>query len=244
MLYCKYCGKECKNLNSLRQHEIRCKQNPNRIINKCTWKHIVNKPGYQSGTKGKVALTDGFNNKYLFPKDAEAFLKNNLNWYKGFTFKNLNGHGIASTSEKEAERKRKISETMKKNPLAGGRRIGSGRGKKGWYKGIYCDSSWELAFLVYYLDHNKNIKRCEERREYIFNNEKHIYIPDFVTDEGIIEIKGYKTQQWKIKLEQNSDIKVLYEDDIKLYLEYAITTYGKNYCDVLYEKHNTGRMSE
>ena len=133
---------------------------------------------------------------------------------------------------------------MKKNPLSGGRRIRSGRGKQGWYKGIYCDSSWELAFLVYYLDHNKNIKRCEERREYIFNNEKHIYIPDFVTDEGIIEIKGYKTQQWKIKLEQNPDIKVLYEDDIKLYLEYAISTYGKKYWDVLYEKPNTGRMSE
>jgi hypothetical protein len=83
---------------------------------------------------------------------------------------------------------------MKKNPLAGGKRIGSGRGKQGWYKGIYCDSSWELAFLVYYLDHNKNIKRCEEKREYIFNEETHIYYPDFITDEGIIEIKGYKSQ--------------------------------------------------
>ena len=29
--YCQYCGKECKNNNSLAQHEIRCKQNPNRI---------------------------------------------------------------------------------------------------------------------------------------------------------------------------------------------------------------------
>ena len=29
---CKYCNKECKNLNSLRQHEIRCKENPNRIL--------------------------------------------------------------------------------------------------------------------------------------------------------------------------------------------------------------------
>ena len=29
--YCQYCGRECKNLNSLKQHEIRCKQNPNKI---------------------------------------------------------------------------------------------------------------------------------------------------------------------------------------------------------------------
>lgn len=28
---CKYCGRKCKNLNSLRQHEIRCKENPNKI---------------------------------------------------------------------------------------------------------------------------------------------------------------------------------------------------------------------
>lgn len=33
MFICQYCNKECKNLNSLRQHEIRCKLNPNRIIN-------------------------------------------------------------------------------------------------------------------------------------------------------------------------------------------------------------------
>lgn len=29
-LFCKYCGKECKNKNSLAQHEIRCPQNPTR----------------------------------------------------------------------------------------------------------------------------------------------------------------------------------------------------------------------
>lgn len=29
-LYCKFCEKECKNKNSLAQHELRCKYNPNR----------------------------------------------------------------------------------------------------------------------------------------------------------------------------------------------------------------------
>lgn len=32
MFNCKYCNRECKNLNSLKQHEIRCKENPDRII--------------------------------------------------------------------------------------------------------------------------------------------------------------------------------------------------------------------
>ena len=31
MYSCKYCNKLCKNKNSLVQHEIRCKENPNRI---------------------------------------------------------------------------------------------------------------------------------------------------------------------------------------------------------------------
>lgn len=31
MYICKFCGKECKNKNSLAQHECRCKENPNRI---------------------------------------------------------------------------------------------------------------------------------------------------------------------------------------------------------------------
>ena len=32
MYICKYCGKECKNKNSLVQHEIRCRHNDNRIV--------------------------------------------------------------------------------------------------------------------------------------------------------------------------------------------------------------------
>ena len=31
--YCQYCNRLCKSINSLIQHEIRCKENPNRIIN-------------------------------------------------------------------------------------------------------------------------------------------------------------------------------------------------------------------
>lgn len=30
-LFCQYCGKQCKNMNSLKQHEIRCKENPDRL---------------------------------------------------------------------------------------------------------------------------------------------------------------------------------------------------------------------
>lgn len=116
----------------------------------------------------------------------------------------------------------------------GGYRKGSGVGKQGRYKGIWCDSSWELAFVIYHLDNGLRIERCNERRIYFYNNQTHIYIPDFITDYGIIEIKGYKSKQWESKLEQNKDIKVLYEKEMQYYIDYTIKKYGKDYIK-LYE---------
>ena len=37
----------------------------------------------------------------------------------------------------------------------GGIREGAGRSKSGWYKGYYCNSSYELAWVIYSLDNNK-----------------------------------------------------------------------------------------
>ena len=234
--YCQYCNKECQSLNSLKNHEIRCKENPNRISSVFNHNLFKYKKNNSGSTKGKICINDGIHHKYIFPEELDKYLLNG--WNKGVTEKfKLKCHslGIASTPEKELERKRKISETMKKNPLAGGYRKGSGVGKQGWYKNIFCDSSWELAFVCYYKKHGLNISRCKEHRKYIFNNEEHIYIPDFRTDDGIIEIKGYSSKQWKQKELQNPDIKVLYYKDIKYYLDYVISKYGDKFWEILYD---------
>ena len=110
------------------------------------------------------------------------------------------------------------------------------RFKSGNYKGIHCDSSWELAFLVYYLEHNLYIERCKEIRKYIYKDKEHKYIPDFVTDEGIIEIKGYKVNGYKEKQKYNPDIKVLYKDDLITILNYVRNKYGNKFWEVLYDK--------
>ena len=127
---------------------------------------------------------------------------------------------------------------MKLNSRAGGKRHGSGRGKKGYYKGIFCDSSWELAYVVYNIDNNINIKRCNEKRKYIYNREEHIYIPDFIVDSEIVEIKGYNTEIWQAKLKYNPDIKVLYESDMKFYIDYVVERYGKNWIEYLYKEES------
>lgn len=148
--------------------------------------------------------------------------------------------GIASSPEKEILRKQKISESMKKNPLSGGLRIGSGRGKKGWYKGYWCDSSWELAWVIYNLEHGVKFERNSVGFNYQYNGQNRKYYPDFIINETYYEIKGRRTfesldDENKEKISQfEKNLLVLYLKDMKPYLEYVIKKYGKDYIK-LYE---------
>ena len=200
----------------------------------------MSKGGFNKNT---IVVNNGQHIKYI-PKE-ELSKYELMGWQKGTSesfkqkMKYINQHrlnpGKANNEDAEIERRKKISATMKLNPLAGGKRQGSGRGKKGWYKGIFCDSSWELAYVVYCIDHQIPIRRCEEKRIYEWNGIQHVYIPDFViNDSTIIEIKGYNTKQWQIKQQQNPDVIVLYEKEMKEYIDYVVEKYGKNYLQ-LYE---------
>ena len=135
---------------------------------------------------------------------------------------------------KEEERKRKISESMKGN-INWKYNKTRGNSKKGWYHGIFCDSTWELAFVVYYIEHDLYITRCKEQYKYNFENSEHIYIPDFITDEGIIEIKGRKNKKALEKEKQFPQIKVIDANLIKPYLNYVIEKYGNEFWKLLYE---------
>lgn len=131
--------------------------------------------------------------------------------------------------------KKKISETCKKNKLSGGYRHGSGRGKKGTYKGYYCDSSWELAYVIYNLEHNVKFKRNEKLFPYVFNGEQHNYKPDFIEGDTYVEIKGYFNEQVKAKEEAFPfKLKYIDKDSIEPYIEYVEKTYGKDFTR-LYE---------
>ena len=126
------------------------------------------------------------------------------------------------------------SECSKKT--SGGIRKGSSRGKSGWYKGYWCDSSYELAYLIYNLDHNIKIERNSKGYEYTFNNEKHIFYPDFRVDNNLVEIKNYRSELTEIKLKSvDEKIEIYYKDTIKPYLEYVKNKYGENFIE-MYEK--------
>jgi len=114
----------------------------------------------------------------------------------------------------------------------GGLRYGSGRGKSGWYKNYWCDSSWELAWVIYHLDHGIKFKRNKEFFNYTFKGKTKKYYPDFLIEDTFIEIKGYKSVEFEAKLKQlpkGTKIRVLYKDDLKSILEYVVTNYGSDY---------------
>lgn len=119
---------------------------------------------------------------------------------------------------------------------SGGLRVGSGRGKTGWYKGYYCSSSWELAWVIYQLEHNISFSRNTVGFSYLFEGRSHLYYPDFVLPDGsYIEIKGYSSTQWKVKIDQfQHPIKVLSKAEIKPIIDYVVSKHGTNYLD-LYE---------
>lgn len=115
-----------------------------------------------------------------------------------------------------------------------------GTAKYGWYKGFHCDSSFELAYVVYSLDHNIKIDRNHEGFIYIYKNEPHRYYPDFIVDDTYIELKNYWTDQVQAKIDyfpKDLKLKILYKKDINFMIKYCEDTYGKDYCSILYDKN-------
>lgn len=121
---------------------------------------------------------------------------------------------------------------VKNNPHIndGGYRKGSSRGHSGNYKGIHCDSTYELAYVIYCLDHNINISRCNEVFEYKLNGKIHKYHPDFIVDGIIIEIKNYYRKENDIKLNAiTKEKKILYYEDLIPCFKYVAKAYNKKF---------------
>jgi hypothetical protein len=209
MNICNFCKKDFKNPGGLASHKRSCKDNPGRN----PWKR-------ESWNKGLTKETsEAVRRASKQPKGQTA-------WNKGKT-------GLRGTPHSE-ETKKRLSEVAKQRGL-GGYVKGSGRGKKGWYRGIFCDSSWELAYLIYCIEHNITIERCTEKRKYIWKGKEENYHPDFKVDNHrIVEIKGYRTSKWDAKHQANPDIEVLFEKDLREVFDYVVQKYGKDFTD-LYE---------
>lgn len=122
---------------------------------------------------------------------------------------------------------------------AGGYREGSGYGKSGRYKNIYCASTYELIFLAYHLENGNNIKRCKKSFLYNFKGKQHSYHPDFEIDNIIYEIKGYETERTPLKINSvksaGYEIKLLFYNEIKLMETYLKNKYNIKHITKLYD---------
>lgn len=131
-----------------------------------------------------------------------------------------------------------INKYITKPKSPGGYRPGSGRSKSGYYKGIYCGSTYELCWVIYNLDHNIPFDRFNG----FLTDGKLKYFPDFIlSDNTIIEIKGYHTKdvdnKTNLAISLGYNIKVLYKKDLKYMFDYVKKQYETNKFYELYEDY-------
>jgi hypothetical protein len=115
---------------------------------------------------------------------------------------------------------------------SGGYRPRSGRSKSGYYKGIYCGSTYELCWVIYNLDYNIKFSRFEG----LLESQDLKYYPDFLLEDGktIVEIKGFEKQESvnkKTKLAESFgySVKVLRFDDLEFAFNYVKEKYTDKY---------------
>lgn len=174
--------------------------------------------GREPSSKGKTGV---------FSKETLEKMSNSHKEY----FKNNPGESSRRNSRPcSAEKKNKLSEANKGK--TGGYRERGGRGKQGWYRGIFCNSSWELAYVIYCKETGKKIERNKEGFDYIYENTAYKFYPDFIVDENYVEIKGYYDKRVSEKINQfPHKIDLIDKKNIYFYIQYASERYG-NFTDM------------
>lgn len=72
---------------------------------------------------------------------------------------------------------------------------GQGRSKSGYYKGFFCNSTYELVYYIYMTEHGNIVERNLKNYDYEFEGKHRTYTPDFRVNGKLVEIKGYHTKQ-------------------------------------------------
>ena len=166
-------------------------------------------------------------NKGLTKETDERVKKN------GVSFSNNLKSGKTNHNWKGRKHKK---DTIKKLSKNGGYRKGSGRGKSGWYKGYWCDSTWELAWVIYNIDHKINFERNTEGFEYTYLDKIFKYYPDFTQGDIYYEIKGFMDKKNKAKLDQFPyDLVIISSEEIDFFIKYVKEKYKTNNLSELYE---------
>lgn len=163
-----------------------------------------NKMPWNYNTKGIMkAWNKGKTNIELFgEKRAKQISENKKNKLKGKIT------GLASTVEKEIERRNKLRDIINKRYETGWLPK-AGRCKKIKYVSpiageVLLDGNWELKVALYFDKNKINWRKNKKRFNYFFNKKNRNYTPDFylIIENKYIEVKGYETEKDRAKWSQ------------------------------------------
>lgn len=159
-VFCKHCGKQCKNENSQKQHELRCKENPERI-------NIIVK-GFNDADK--VAWNKDKR------KDTDERVQRNADAVKKF----YETHPGSFTGRTHTDEYKNYMSDVAKNRSLGGFNM---RKASITYEGVKLDSTYEFEVAKSLDADNIRWQRCG-RFEYQHNDGSiHYYTPDFYLPE-------------------------------------------------------------
>lgn len=182
MYVCRYCNKECKNKISLVQHEIRCKQNPDKIkINS----------GFTEYNKQVKSGERKPTNQFIKARELGLPIPERTKETRDKIAKYQLGkrHPEEIRLKIQSTVLRKIEDDEWHNSF----------GVKHYYgdDGISLDSSWEVKFVEYLDSLGITWKRNKIHTTYFWKDSDHKYFPDFyLPDYDVyIEIKGLPTER-------------------------------------------------
>ena len=117
-----------------------------------------------------------------------------------------------------------------KIPDPGPENKGGRNSKKGYYKGIWCDSTYELVWVIYNIDHNITFTRNTQGFKYQTpDGNLHTFYPDFKCKNYYAEMKNYLKDLDKYKIDQFPyTLKLYFRKDLNIHFEYVHNKYGKD----------------
>ena len=191
MLLCKHCGRECKNLNSLKNHERLCKQNPNR-----------QQSYFELHAEEAARLRKEYNWGNQWTKAKETGIpyiisdKTRKKFSTSSTRTNKEKWAKEGSRERQSEAMKRAVEKYPESYTSSNR----GRTKQIIIDGIKLQGGWEVEFYQYCKANNIKIERPNEWFPYEWNGTRK-YFPDFYLPEKelYVEVKGYETDRDRAK---------------------------------------------
>lgn len=211
---CRFCGRECKNANSLRNHERLCKENPNR--QEMTWLNNSKANFAAYNQKLKLGLVKRKpSNQYIKSKEL-GLSKPEIS---DETRKKI-GNGWRGKNH-TPEQLQKLSNTMQKvvreNPDKYSLSQIHQRTKHYTYNGVRIDGTWELIVAKYLDEQNIKWEKSPKHFDYFWECKIHCYYPDFYLPEydTYIEVKGYETKRDLEKYKTIENLILIKANEIK-----------------------------